>query len=155
MATFLKKLFFISMQSMFICALGQTKHIQQPINSSSIFTNFNTFFEKEIKHQGIKCDWLFKLNEITGNHTFDYNNDGFSDVLIEFNAVPIDGGGVTYYFAVLFKNQLNNNFNYVSYVETDNLVFKQYADGVFLFNHTKKHSNVTFSIINSVFSKNI
>ena len=39
-------------------------------NSSSIYTVFNTFFEDEIKKQGVKGNWIFRLNEVNGFHKF-------------------------------------------------------------------------------------
>lgn len=121
--------------------------------SNNIFTEFNLFFDAEIKHQGIKGDWIFKLNEITGNHKFDYNNDGFNDVLMEFNAVPLDGGGVTYYFAVLFENDKNNSFKFVNYLNCEKLVFKLFNEPSFTFTNTKYKTTENFVLVNSKFIK--
>lgn len=121
-------------------------------NNSDIFTVFNTFFDKEIKHQGIKGDWIFKLNEITGNHTFDFNNDGFNDIFMEFNAVPVDGGGVTFFYAVLFQN-IGTEYKLVNYMECDNLLFKQFYEENYIFFNNKESTYKNFKLVNFKFLK--
>jgi hypothetical protein len=118
---------------------------------ATIFTEFNAFFDKQIKYQGIKGDWIFKLNEITGLHKFDFNNDGYQDVLIEFNAVPVEGGGVTYFYAVLFENEQNMNYTFINYLESDNLIFKEYNDDYYVFFNRRTNANKNFKLINFKF----
>jgi len=117
----------------------------------SVYSEFNTFFENEIKHQGIKGDWIFKLNEITGLHKFDYNSDGFNDIFLDFNAIPIDGGGHAIYFSVLFQNEENQRFSFVNYVETDELKFVEFNNSLFVFRNTNNNIFQNYSLINSKF----
>ena len=151
MPKFLKKLLLFFLIFNYIISFGQNKIIKSDSANSDIFTVFNAFFDKEIKHQGIKGDWIFKLNEITGLHKFDYNADNFIDVLMEFNAVPL---GVTYYFAVLFKNNNNNEYQFVDYIDADNIVFKELIEQQFIFNNKKSTKNDDkFNIVNFKFIK--
>lgn len=120
---------------------------------TSIYAVFNQFFDKEIKKQGIKGDWIFMLNEITGKHNFDFNNDTFIDVLFEFNAVPIDGGSYTLYFIVLFKNIENNTFEFVDYLENENLKFSNFYNNTFVFDDLKSKISLKYNISNSKFIK--
>lgn len=136
--------------SVFARSFGQNNSENNQINAT-IFTKFNTFFEKEIKNQGIKGDWIFKLNEITGLHNFDFNNDELLDVFIEFNAIPIEGGGVTYFYAVLFQNINNADYKLINYLESDNLIFKQYTDDYYIFFNRKTNVNINFKLINFKF----
>lgn len=133
MAKRLKNLIFLLIFLASQISFGQNEIVKTQVMNADIFTEFNSFFDKEIKHQGIKGDWIFKLNEITGNHKFDFNNDGFNDVLIEFNAIPVEGGGVNYFYAVLFENQQNTSYKFVNYLDCQNLEFKYYHDDKFIF----------------------
>jgi|GEM_PF-2207324 len=121
--------------------------------NSTIFNEFNSFFDKEIKRQGVKGDWLFELNEITGLHKFDFNKDGFNDVLIEFKAMPIIGGGVVNYYAVLFENKQGNEFKYVNYLDTRDLLFKSFVNSKFDFENMKKQQLIFYELVNSRFIK--
>jgi hypothetical protein len=100
---------------------------------ASIYTEFNAFFDNEIKRQGVKGNWIFMLNEITGIYKFDYNNDGFNDVLIEFNAIPVDEGSYMNYYSVLFINIENKKYSYVNYMESIDLKFKEFYNTYFVF----------------------
>jgi hypothetical protein len=127
----------------------------QENNETSFFNHFNSFFDNEIKHQGIKGDWIFRLNEITGIHKFDFNNDTFIDVFIEFNAVPVEGGGVTNYYAVLFKNMGNKKFSLVNYIETNGIKYAKYQNNLFIFKSTQAYPKISqlkkYKLINSKF----
>lgn len=154
MPKFLKKLLLFFLIFNYIISFGQNKIIKSDSVNSDIFTVFNSFFDKEIKHQGIKGDWIFKLNEITGLHKFDYNADNFIDVLMEFNAIPVEGGGVTYYFAVLFSNNTNNGYQFVDYIDTDNLTFKEFTEQQFIFSNKKATKNdKKYKLVNLKFIK--
>lgn len=122
---------------------------------ATIFNSFNTFFDDEIKRQGVKGNWIFKLNEITGLHTFDFNNDGFLDILIEFNAVPLEGGGAINYYSVLFKNNNDVLFELANYLPTPNLRFEKFANQLFVFNYLEKldsaKSQINFVFLNGKF----
>lgn len=123
---------------------------------ATIFNSFNTFFDNEIKRQGVKGDWIFKLNEITGLHTFDFNNDGLMDVLMEFNAVPIEGSGTINYYSVLFTNNNDSFFEFANFLPTPNLKFVKFANKLFIFNDLEKFdsatSQVNFSFLNGKFA---
>ncbi|MFD1293428.1 hypothetical protein ACFQ5N_06230 [Lutibacter holmesii] len=119
--------------------------------NETIYTEFHTFFEKEIKFQGVKGNWIFGLNEITAYHKFDYNNDGFNDLLIEFNATPVDEGNYTNYYAVLFKNENNKSYHFIDYVEVVDLQFINAEGELFVFQGVKNVSKVVFKLENSKF----
>ena len=84
--------------------------LSQQNDNSAFFETFNAFFEDNISRQGIKGDWIFELNEITGMHKFDFNNDKELDVLVEFTASPVEGGGTIYFYTVLFENLINQDY---------------------------------------------
>ena len=117
----------------------------------TIYNEFNTFFDKEIKYQGVKGNWVFGLNEITAYHKFDYNNDGFNDMLIEFNAVPVDEGNYTNYYAVLFKNNSNQEYEYVNYIDTVAMTFTEFTENIFVFQKNGSSQIIKFLITNSKF----
>lgn len=117
----------------------------------TVYTEFNSFFDKEIKYQGVKGNWIFGLKEITAIHKFDYNNDGLLDVLLEFNAEPIDEGNYTNYYTVLFENLDDKNFKYVNYMESLDLYFKEYFDAVFTFKSVKKAKLIQYNLVDSKF----
>ncbi len=102
----------------------------------SIYTEFADFFEKEIKYQGVKGNWIFRLNEILGLHKFDYNNDGFMDNFIEFNAISVEGEATIYRYSVLFKNEENKKNRFVNFIECNNRHFLKFEDNHFIFLHT-------------------
>lgn len=110
----------------------------------SIIEVFDLFFENEIKHQGVKGDWIFRLQEVTGLHKFDFNKDNLNDVLMEFSAVPEEGGGVTLKFAVLFLNQNNNQFKYLNYLEAEDIRFEKFENQQFIFSTIKSDAGKVF-----------
>ena len=112
---------------------GQVLKTNGVAEGHSIIEKFNEFFDGEIMKQGVKGNWIFKLNEITGIHKFDYNNDGYIESFFEFNAVPEEGGGVTYYFGVLFKNIRNEGHEFIDFIKFDGLSFTKYEEERFYF----------------------
>ena len=123
-----------------LCAFFSVQKVSA--QNKTIYNAFNSFFEKEIKHQGIKGNWIYGLKEITAYHKFDYNNDGLNDILIEFNAEPVDEGNYTNYYSVLFENDSNEKYVYVDYIETLAIAFSEFNEGFFLF---KKNDNKVIS----------
>ena len=119
---------------------------------ATIYEEFNLFFNNEIKHQGVKGNWIFGLNEITAYHKFDYDNDGVNDMLIEFNAAPVDEGNYTNYYAVLFKNENNESYRFVDYVETVDLHYLDFDNQLFIFQHTKTPKKVVYKLVDSKFT---
>ncbi len=118
----------------------------------TIYTEFDHFFDNEIKRQGVKGNWIFRLHEITSLHKFDFDNDGINDVLIEFNTVPVEGGGVTKYYAVLFKNVDTHFFEYVNYIETNGFYFEKYSAPNFIFKRTEKGMlPIFYKLVDGVF----
>lgn len=107
-----------------------------PSEKRGIYTEFTDFFEKEIKHQGIKGNWIFRLNEIIGLHKFDYNSDGSLDTLIEFSAISIEGEATTYRFAALFENYGGKNFRFVNFLKCNQRQFLKFEEGHFVFLQT-------------------
>ena len=128
--------------------------ISQNVNAQNetIYNEFNTFFDKEIKYQGVKGNWIFGLNEITAYHKFDYNNDGFNDILIEFNAAPVDEGNYTNYYAVLFENENNELYKFKDYVETVDLQFLKFDNQLFMFKGANNPKKVIYELIDSKFT---
>lgn len=118
----------------------------------SILEVFELFFENEIKHQGVKGDWIFRLEEVTGLYKFDFNKDNLNDILMEFSAVPEEGGGVTLKFAVLFLNEGNNQFKYLNYLETQEIRFEKFENQQFTFSTNKSETEkVIFKFLDSKF----
>ena len=132
------------------CALFLTLKISA--QGKTIYNEFNTFFDKEIKYQGVKGNWIFGLNEITAYHKFDYNNDGFNDMLIEFNAVPVDEGNYTNYYAVLFENENNELYKFKDYVEIVDLQFLSFDNQLFTFKGVNNPKKVIYKLIDSKFT---
>lgn len=126
---------------------------EQEKKDASVYLEFQRFFENEIKYQGVKGNWIFGLNEITGIHKFDYNNDGLLDVLMEFNAQPIDEGNYTNYYAVLFKNNSAIKFELVNYMESIDFHFVEYFNGEFVFQKNNNSEKVKFKLKDSKFIK--
>jgi hypothetical protein len=104
---------------------------------ADMYTAFHAFFDAEIRRQGVKLNWIFRLEEITGLHTFDINNDGLKEVLFEFDAVPVEGGGITNSYAVLFFESDMNKFLFGNYIETPYKRFLGLEDKVFRFYNRK------------------
>ena len=126
---------------------------EQEKKDASVYLEFQRFFENEIKYQGVKGNWIFGLNEITGIHKFDYNSDGLLDVLMEFNAQPIDEGNYTNYYAVLFKNNSAIKFELVNYMESIDFHFVEYFNGEFVFQKNNNSEKVKFKLKDSKFIK--
>ena len=145
----LRKFFFI-----FFLTMSYNSGFSQEKNNAdtSIYEAFQLFFNNEVKYQGVKGDWIFGLNEITAYHKFDYDNDGLNDILIEFNAVPIDEGDYTNYYAVLFKNENNELYHFIDYIETVELQFLQAENQLIVFKNTKNSNKVIYKLINSKFT---
>ena len=123
-------------------------------NSSSIYTVFNTFFEDEIKKQGVKGNWIFRLNEVNGFHKFDFNEDGYQDVFMEFSAVQEESEGITLYFAVLFKNYLNEEYVLVNFLESPEIRFSRFEEHLFYFNSSLNETDkIVYELVNSKFIK--
>ena len=123
-------------------------------NSSSIYTEFNTFFEDEIKKQGVKGNWIFRLNEVNGFHKFDFNEDGYQDVFMEFSAVQEESEGITLYFAVLFKNYLDKEYVLVNFLESPEIRFSRFEEHLFYFNSSLNETDkIVYELVNSKFIK--
>jgi len=123
-------------------------------NSSSIYTVFNTFFEDEIKKQGVKGNWIFRLNEVNGFHKFDFNEDGYQDVFMEFSAVQEESEGITLYFAVLFKNYLDKEYVLVNFLESPEIRFSRFEEHLFYFNSSLNETDkIVYELVNSKFIK--
>ena len=126
----------------------------QESNTSSIYTVFDTFFENEIRKQGVKGDWIFKLNEVNGFHRFDFNKDGYNDILMEFSAVQEVGGGMLLHFAVLFKNYSDKEYVLVNFLESPEIRFSRFEDNLFYFNSsTNETDKIVYELVNSKFIK--
>lgn len=119
---------------------------------ATFFEEFSFFFTKEIKYQGVKGNWIFGLNEITAYHKFDYNNDGFNDVFIEFNAAPVDEGNYTNYYAVLFKNENDTSYVFIDYIETVDLQFVSFDNNEVVFDVKDSSRKVIYKLENSKFN---
>jgi len=136
-----------------------TKSVGQNIsnndsNPDSIYTVFDTFFKDEIKKQGVKGNWIFKLNEVTGFHKFDYNNDGYNDILMEFSAIQEVGEGMTLYFSVLFKNYENEEYGLVNFLDSREMRFTRFEKNSFYFNsNLNEKDKIVFKLVNSEFIK--
>ena len=123
-------------------------------NSSSIYSVFNTFFEDEIKKQGVKGNWIFRLNEVNGFHKFDFNEDGYQDIFMEFSAVQEESEGMTLYFAVLFKNYLDEEYVLVNFLESPEIRFSRFEEHLFYFNSSLNETDkIVYELVNSKFIK--
>ena len=143
-------LFFIivGLKSVAQNTLGKNK------STTSIYAVFDSFFEDEIKKQGVKGNWIFKLNEITGFHKFDFNEDGFQDVFMEFSAVQEETEGMTLYFAVLFRNKLDKEYVLVNYLGTPEIRFTRFEETLFYFHSSLNISDkIVYELVNSKFIK--
>lgn len=126
---------------------------EQEKKDASVYLEFQRFFQNEIKYQGVKGNWIFGLNEITGIHKFDYNNDGMLDVMMEFNAQPIDQGNYTNYYTVLFRNVSNSEYEYVNYIESIDFHFIEYFNEEFLFQKNNSSEKVKYNLKDEKFIK--
>ena len=123
-------------------------------NSFSIYTVFDTFFEDEIKRQGVKGNWIFKLNEINGFHKFDFNEDGYEDIFMEFSAIQEESEGMTLYFAVLFKNYSDKEYILVNFIESPDLRYSHFEGNFFHFNSSLNETDkIVYELVNSKFIK--
>ena len=134
--------------STFSIAQDQKKNSQEDMYSA-----FHKFFDAEIRRQGVKLNWIFQLDEITGLHTFDLNNDGLKEVLFEFDAVPVEGGGVTNSYAALFFEIENDKFILGDYIETSYTRFMEVEGKVFQFYNQKKDAIELYIYENKKFTK--
>lgn len=124
---------------------------EQEEKDASVYLEFQRFFQNEIKHQGVKGDWIYELNEITSLHKFDYNQDGILDVLIEFSAKPEDGGSYINYYSVLFEGELNDSFKYINYIDSFNLTFLEYFNSDYIFRNEKSDETLSFILKDNKF----
>lgn len=106
-----------------------------------MYSAFHRFFEDEIRRQGVKLNWIFELEEITGLHTFDMDNNGLKEVLFEFDAVPVEGRGITNSYAVLFFETEKNKYLLGNYMETAYKRFLGVEEKEFRF-YNKKNDEV-------------
>jgi hypothetical protein len=121
---------------------------QQKVEAS-FFKVFNDFFEKNIERQGVKGDWLFELNEITGIHKFDYNHDNLTDILVEFNAAAVEGKSQKLYFIVLFRSEANS-YNMENFIPIKQLQFQKFIDDEFIFRQLGENSaKIVYKLVNS------
>jgi len=149
----------ISMKTLFLSVLllgMSTLSFAQnnvPEGSQDMYTAFHEFFNAEIRRQGVKLNWIFRLKEITGLHTFDLNNDGMKEVLFEFDAVPVEGGGITNSYAVLFFEVAPSKFEMGDYIETPYMRFLGVEQKVFRFYNRKQDRVDEFVFEADKFSK--
>lgn len=144
----LRKIFFMLFLTLsYHTVVSQEKNI----SDGTIYEVFQLFFNNEIKYQGVKGDWIFGLNEITAYHKFDFDNDGVNDLFIEFNAAPVDEGDYTNYYAVLFKNENNQSYQFIDYIETTDLQFLEAENQFIVFKNTKNSKKVIYTLIDSKF----
>lgn len=146
-----------------LIVVGSSVYGQQVADSSqvekvSIYSEFANFFDEEIKQQGIKGNWIFRLNEILGLHKFDYNEDGIIDTFIEFDAISIEGEATIYQFAVLFQKMENTNYKFIDFIESNNSHFVKFEDGHFIFlqsaTSSSSKSGLTYFLKDSKFILN-
>lgn len=122
-------------------------------SEADMYSAFHNFFDAEIRRQGVKLNWIFKLEEITGLHTFDLNEDGLKEVLFEFDAVPVEGGGITNSYAVLFFEIDSKKFELGNYIETPYKRFLSIDEKVFRFYNRKKDEVEEFIYEDKKFKK--
>lgn len=135
----MKKWFFLSVMLVHCIFLNaQDQNADNSFSEGNIITRFQEFFHDEIRRQGVKGNWIFQLNEITGTHKFDFDNDGFLDTLMEFNAIPVEGGGIMNQYVVLFRNLKDKDLKVLNYTSTDGLVFDRFESPYFLFKDMQK-----------------
>ena len=148
----LQKIFFVFVFITFcLKSFGQNVGNQNS-NTSSIYTVFDTFFEDEIKKQGVKGNWIFKLNEVNGFHKFDFNEDGYQDIFMEFSAVQEESEGITLHFAVLFKNHSNEDYVLVNFLESPDIRFARFEENLFYFNSSLNETDkIVYELVNSKF----
>ena len=130
----MKKRHLFSFIIVFIVLLNaQSQEVGYSNSERVIFERFQEFFDAEIRRQGIKGNWIFRLNEITGTHKFDFDDDSFIDTLLEFTAVPAEGGGIMNKYVVLFRNLGDADLKTMNYLATDGLVFDRFVAPFFMF----------------------
>ena len=126
---------------------------QEKSSQADMYSAFHKFFDAEIRRQGVKLNWIFRLDEITGLHTFDINNDGLKEVLSEFDAVPVEGGGVTNSYAALFFETETDKFILGDYIETPYSRFIEIEGKVFRFYNQKNNAVELYVYENKKFKK--
>lgn len=127
--------------------------IQNETDEKDMYSAFHKFFDDEIRRQGIKGNWIFQLDEITGLHTFDMNEDGLKEVLFEFDAIPVEGGGVVYTYSALFLETETDNFVLGDYIETPDTRFVGMEGKFFQFYNKRKDLLERYSFENKKFNK--
>lgn len=126
---------------------------QEQNSQADMYSAFHKFFDAEIRRQGVKLNWIFRLDEITALHTFDINNDGLKEVLFEFDAVPVEGGGVTNSYTVLFFETETDKFIVGDYIETPYSRFIEIEGKVFRFYNQKNNVVELYVYENKKFKK--
>lgn len=112
---------------------AQEKDVFYSEAHSTIYDEFNLFFENEIKRQGVKGNWIFRLEEVYGFHQFDANGDLFVDALIEFSAISVEGEATINHYTVLLLNDQGEKFKYFDYIDTNEWLFSRFEEGKFSF----------------------
>ena len=71
--------------------------------------------------------------------------------MIEFNAVPVDEGNYTNYYAVLFKNENNAFYKFKDFVEIVDLQFSGFDNQLFVFKSLNSSKRIVYKLIDSKF----
>jgi hypothetical protein len=102
--------------------------------NKELHTSFMSFYTHHIKHKAKnkQGNYYLKINQIMGLHNFDYNNDGFEDVMIEFYVRPSNSDYGVYNIAVLFKNA-KSKYVYIAHLNPNEVSFREYINSVFYF----------------------
>ena len=102
--------------------------------NKDLHASFMDFYRHHVKSKAKikKGNYYLKINQILGLHNFDYNNDGFEDVMIEFSVRPSISDYGIFNIAVLFKNA-KSKYVYIAHLKPNEVSFREYINSVFYF----------------------
>ena len=73
---------------------------------------------------------------------------------MEFSAVQEESEGMTLYFAVLFKNYLDEEYVLVNFLESPEIRFSRFEEHLFYFNSSLNETDkIVYELVNSKFIK--
>ena len=103
-------------------------------SNNELHASFMNFYKHHVRSKAKtkRGNYYLKIDQIIGLHNFDYNNDGFEDVMIEFSVKPSNSDYGVFNIAVLFKNA-KSKYVYIAHLKPNEVSFREYINSVFYF----------------------